>query len=288
MTERSFFNFGSQPGDFDRLDSTPWVHRFGNLNRSIKSIEDNIVEATFDEETLPTHAEIIELIESLHSGEVSPFTHRPTTARPRAIQLPDHYEPRYAYPLIVWFHSDESSEAELASIIPRISDRNYLGLALRGNVTSKSGYSWSTSDGQFEKLVNDVEALVRDMRRQYHVHSERIYLAGYGSGAKAALDVFLQKPEWFGAVASLCGSCADLKVPASEFGELQSKRVLLATTAGNRLSGVRDLVAAGQMLYSSGMQIGTRVYQEPVTGPSPKMLSDLNNWLMDDVCSVSQ
>lgn len=288
MTERSFFNFGSQPGDFDRLNSTSWEHRFRDLADSIKSFEDNIVEATFDEETLPTHGEIIELIESLHSGDVSPFTHRPTTDRPYSIQLPEHYEARYAYPLIVWFHGDNSSEAELSSVLPKISDRNFIGVALRGNVAEKSGFSWSTSEAEFSALRNDVEAVARNLRRQYHIHSERIYLAGFGSGASAAFNLFLHKPEWFGGAACLCGSFSNVQVPSTGFGELQNKRLLLATTVGNRSIGVRDVVTAGRMLYSSGMQIGTRVYQEPGTVPSGKMFSDINHWLMEDVCSVTR
>ena len=76
MTERSFFEFGSQPGDSDRLDSTPWGRRFQDLSHSVG---DNIVEATFDADELPTHGEIIELIETLHAGESSPFLQRPST-----------------------------------------------------------------------------------------------------------------------------------------------------------------------------------------------------------------
>ena len=43
-----------------------------DLTHSVDSFGDGIFEATFDAETLPTHGEIIELIESLHSGADSP------------------------------------------------------------------------------------------------------------------------------------------------------------------------------------------------------------------------
>ncbi len=288
MTERSFFDFGSQPGDFDRLDPSPWERRMQDLTQSVDSVDDHVVEATFDEESLPTHGEIIELIETLHAGEISPFTQRIASDRPHAVHLPDHYEARYAYPLIVWFHGDGSSETELSSVMPSISERNFIGLSLRGNVASGSGFGWSTETSeQRDKLVEDVESHVRALRRQYHIHSERIYLVGYGSGATAAMEMILQRPEWFGGAACLCGSFSQLQVPSFRFRELQNKRVLLATSASNRSSGVRDVVTAGRLLYSSGMQIGTRVYQDPGASPSTKMLSDVNHWLMDDVCSVT-
>ena len=296
MTERSFFDFDSQPGDFDRLDSTPWNRRLQDLTHSVESDDsfdsaepdgEKVIEATFDEDSLPTHGEIIELIETLHSSESSPFIHRPTTDRHYSIHLPEHYEARYAYPLVVWFHGDGSSEAELSSIMPSISDRNFIGLALRGNVAGDAGFSWSTTGEQLDSLLSDVESLVRMMRRQYHIHSERIYVAGFGSGASAAMELILRKPEWFGGAACLCGSFSELQIPSFRLRELRNKRVLLATAASNRTGGVRDVVEAGRLLYSSGMQIGTRVYQEAGAGPSNKMLSDINHWLMDDVCSVS-
>ena len=287
MTERSFFDFGSRSGDFERLEPAPWVMRFHDLTGSVDSVDENVIEATFDEETLPTHGEIIELIETMHAGESSPFIERAATDRPYQVHLPEHYEARYAYPLIVWFHGEGSSEAELPAIMSGISERNFIGLAIRGNVTSDSKFGWSMNGDQLETLSDDVESLVRGLRRKYHIHSERIFLAGYGSGSSAAMSLMLHRPEWFGGAACLCGRFADLQVPESRFGELQNKRMMLATTVSDRSSGVRDVVTAGQMLYASGMQIGTRVYQEAESTPSKKMLNDLNLWFMDDVCSVA-
>ena len=289
MTERSFFDFGSQSGDFDRLEPNPWQRRFLDLTHSMESTESNddqIIEASFDEDSLPTHGEIIELIETLHSGHSSPFGHRTNTDRPHSIHLPSYYENRYAYPLVVWFHGDGATEEQLTSVMPEISDRNFVGLALRGNVACENGFGWSTEGDHGDQLVSDVESLVRMMRRQYHIHSERIYLAGFGSGATTAMDLILRKPEWFGGAACLCGSFSKFQLPEVPFQELQNKRVLLATSSDNRNKDVRDVVVAGRMLYSSGVQIGTRFYQEAGKSPSKKMLSDVNHWLMDDVCSV--
>lgn len=292
MTERSFFDYGSQSGDSDRLDPAPWERRRQDLTHSVDdngveaSINDNVVEATFDADSLPTHGEIIELIETLHAGESSPFIEPAMTDRPSSIQLPEHYEARYAYPLVVWFHGDGGSEAEISSVMPSISDRNFIGLAVRGNTTCGSGFGWSTEDEQIDSLLNDVESLVRMCRRQYHIHSERIYLAGFGSGASAAMKLILKRPEWFGGAACLCGSFSNLSVPSLRLKDFRNKRMLLTTSAMNRSSGVGDVVAAGHLLYSSGMQIGTRVYQESGSTPTTKMLCDLNHWLMDDVCSA--
>ena len=288
MNERSFFDFDPHSDDSDHRGSIPWGGRFQNFSESTghDPLPDRVIEGTFDEDNLPTHGEIIELIETLHAGESSPFLVRATTDRAHLVHLPEHYEAGYAYPLVVWFHGDGSSEAEVTSVMPNISERNYIGLALRGNVVSGKGYGWSTSGDGRQRLIADVESLVLAMRRQYHIHSERIYLAGFGSGATAAIELILQKPEWFGGAACFCGAFPELRVPQRGDHELRNKRVLLATSANSRICKVGDLITAGRFLYSSGMRIGTRVYQDAGTGPSSKMLSDINHWLMDDVCST--
>ena len=166
MNERSFFDFDSQPDDSDRFESTPWGRRFENSTGPIHDSlnqdrlhQDRVIEGTFDADELPTHGEIIELIETLHASESSPFLARATTDRPHLIHLPEHYEAGYAYPLVVWFHGDGSSEAEVAEVMPSISERNYLGLALRGNVVAGDGFGWSVSGEPFQTLVDDVEWL---------------------------------------------------------------------------------------------------------------------------------
>ena len=286
MTERSFFNFDSQPEGFDRLDPTPWELRLQDLTHSIEPHDDDqVVEATFDEESLPTHSEIIELIETLHSGESNPFVAKPLPDRCHSIHLPQHYEPRYAYPLIVWFHGEGSSEQELPGIMDQISDRNFIGLAIRGNVVQDNGFAWSNDAASIDTLVNDVESIVLSLRRQYHIHSERIYLAGFGSGASTAMELIIRKPEWFGGAACICGSYSKLKLPSFRLGEFRNKRILLGTTGADRSRNVRDTVNAGHLLFSSGIKIGTRFYQDSVKTPTAKMLGDINHWLMDDVCS---
>ena len=46
--------------------------------------------------------------------------------------VPKHYEPRYAYPLLVLFHGRGGDEQQLLRIMPQLSNRNYVAVALRG------------------------------------------------------------------------------------------------------------------------------------------------------------
>src|SRR5687768_10615004 len=51
---------------------------------------------------------------------------------PHCLMSPVHYEPAYAYPLLVWLHSAGTSEREVQQIVPLISERNYVALGVRG------------------------------------------------------------------------------------------------------------------------------------------------------------
>ena len=286
MTDYSFFE--SQPDDAEHPqsfdDRFACSRRFVDLTHTLDD-EGQTSESTPDD--LPSHPEIIELIESMLVADpnLQPGTDAKTCQRPHAVYLPEHYEAGYAYPLIVWFHGDGASEAELAQVMPSISDRNYIGVALRGDLVSGTGHGWSVDGTPSPELLQDVRSVVTSLRREYHIHSERIYLAGVGSGATTAVRLMLNKPEWFGGVISFSGEMPKPDAPLAQVEDLKDKRILLATSMGSTTTRVGDVVAAGRLLYSAGMKVGTRVYQGAESSPTTNMLRDLNSWLMDDICS---
>lgn len=53
-------------------------------------------------------------------------------ALPLRTFLPVHYEPNYAYPLIVYLHAHGSNEEQVLRYAPHISRRNYISISLRG------------------------------------------------------------------------------------------------------------------------------------------------------------
>src|SRR5262245_61775120 len=123
--------------------------------------------------------------------------------------LPTGYEPNYAYPLLVFFHGHGSSEEQVLRLAPRLSRRNYICIGLRGTETvgqradGRMAYSWG-SDGAGDTLVEDyVLRAVEQARRCYHIHTERIYLAGFREGATLAYRLGLVYPEKFAGVIAL-------------------------------------------------------------------------------------
>ena len=67
-------------------------------------------------------------------------------------------------------------------------------------------YTWG-SDGKFDAATEDyLFRAIEQTRRNYHVHSERIYLAGFCEGATLAFRVGLTFPNRFAGVISLNGT----------------------------------------------------------------------------------
>ena len=156
MTERSFFDYGSQPGDFDRLDPRPWERRFQGLDsilstktgrridqrpRGRSNFRCRLAAHSWRDHRVDRDA-ACERIQSLCSNP-----RRRIDSVVRSI-LPEHYEPGYAYPLVLWFHGDGSSEAEISSVMPNISDRNYhRARNVRGNRLLRVGF-WLVEFGR--------------------------------------------------------------------------------------------------------------------------------------------
>ncbi|MDZ4683952.1 MAG: hypothetical protein SH850_02610, partial [Planctomycetaceae bacterium] len=98
--------------------------------------------------------------------------------------------------------------------------------------------------------------------------------------------LLLQRPEAFAGAACLGGEFPHLAHPLAKFRGLRGRRVLLATSLDCPNVKITDLVNSGRLLYSAGVQVGTRIYQQPGGVPTPKMLRDLDAWLMDGIASA--
>src|SRR5689334_8546435 len=126
--------------------------------------------------------------------------------------LPTGYEPNYPYPLLVFLHGQGGSEEQVLRLAPRLSRRNYICIALRGphplglHPDGRLAYSWGPEDADDPLVEEYVFHAVTQTRRFYHVHSERIYLAGFCEGAALAYRLGLLYPERFAGVISLNGA----------------------------------------------------------------------------------
>lgn len=213
------------------------------------------------------------------------YTSEIDTPRPLPVRtfLPVGYEPRYAYPLLVFFHGDGGSEEQILRLAPRLSRRNFVCIGLRGPVAlarpaGPAAYSWGDAShvGLLEEYL--VRA-VQQTRLQYHVHSERIYLAGYAEGAGLAYRLGLTLPEQIAGVISLNGCMPRHDRPLLRLPEVRSLRAFIAHGIANSVVPLSLARADHRLLYSAGLPVEMHTY--PTNHRlHPDMLRDLNRWVI--------
>jgi phospholipase/carboxylesterase len=208
--------------------------------------------------------------------------------RPVRTFLPTGYEPNYPYPLLVLFHGHGSSEEQVLGLAPRLSRRNYICISLRGSeplaprTDGRLTYTWEV-DGHADPMLEDyVFHAVEQTRRRYHVHSERIYLAGICEGATPAYRLGLTYPERFAGVISLNGAMPRRDGPLIRLPEVRQ----LSAFIGHGIANARVPVPLARndfrLFYAAGMPVQMHTY--PTTHRlHPDMLRDVNRWIMKAV-----
>lgn len=203
--------------------------------------------------------------------------------------VPQYYEEKYAYPLIVDLNERDSDDRAFREKMLHLSDRNFLGLQPGGSFMAEVGRFGSVPAKSRRAVIEDsLECLQHDitrLRREFHIHTERVMLTGTGEAGNAALALFLSRPEWFGGAVILDGDFPNSNLTMADPDFLQGKRVFLANRAADAKSSVEDTVAAGRLLHSAGVAVTTRVYEtsEPLATAAA---DDVNEWIMDDVCAL--
>ena len=199
--------------------------------------------------------------------------------------LPTGYEPNYAYPLVVFLHGQRGNEEQVMRLAPRLSRRNYVCIGLRGpqvlglRPDGRNGYGWG-GGGQFDTLVEEyVFRAVEMTRRNYHVHSERIYLAGVCEGASLAYRLGLRYPEKFGGVISLNGAMPRHAGPLFRLPDVRQLKVLIGHGIANPIVPLSLAQADQRVLYAAGVSVRLHTYAA-THRLHPDMLRDVNRWIM--------
>jgi phospholipase/carboxylesterase len=198
--------------------------------------------------------------------------------------LPTGYEPNYAYPLLVFFHGHGGSEEQILRLAPRLSRRNFICIGLRGpyplrvRPDGRMGFTWGT--GGASSIVEDyVLRAVEHTRRHYHVHSERIFLAGFCEGAATAYRLGLLYPQNFGGVISLNGAMPRRGGPLLRLPEARQLQVFIGHGIANAVVPLATARQDFHLFYTAGLDVRLCTY--PTTHRlHPHMLRDVNRWLI--------
>ncbi len=219
--------------------------------------------------------------EGFYTSEVKPAESRPLPVR---TFLPLGYEPRYAYPLIVFFHGAGGNEEQILRLAPKISRRNFIAIGLRApvclgpNPKGEMAYSWN--DLPNLSVVEDyfLQA-VQQTRRTYHVHSERIYLAGFAEGAEMAYRFGLMMPEKIAGIISLNGCMPRCDPPRLPWDAVRGLRLFQAHGIANAKIPLTLAKEDYRLFYAAGADVEFKTYATTQRLHSD-MLLDINRWIV--------
>jgi len=221
--------------------------------------------------------------EGYYSSEVSA-----AQSWPLRTFLPVGYEPNYPYPLLVFLHGNASSEEQILRLAPRLSRRNYISIAPRGphvlvpRTDGRVTYSWGP-EGYDDPMVEDyIFRAIEQTRRTYHIHSERIYLAGFREGAAVAYRLGMVYPDRFAGVVSLNGCMPRRGGPLMRLPEVRKLRVFIGHGLANAIVPLAQAKQDHRLFYSAGLNVKLNTY--PSTHRiHTEMLRDVDRWVQDNI-----
>jgi phospholipase/carboxylesterase len=186
----------------------------------------------------------------------------------------------------VWLHSTASSERELPHVMPHVSMRNYVAVAPRGSSTSarlNNKYSWRQTHEDIERAEAGIAECIATALRSFHIHADRVFLAGCGGGGTMALRLAWNDPGRFAGVVSINGPVPTRWRPLHRVKEARRLPCLLASSRDNRCYPADQVCRDLRLLHAAGCTVALRQYPG-ADDLTSGMLTDMNRWLMDLVC----
>jgi phospholipase/carboxylesterase len=208
-----------------------------------------------------------------------------------SVFAPLHYEPNYAYPLLVWLHGPDDDEGQLKRIMPLVSLRNYVAIAPRGtrqvraaapDGRMRAAFAWPQSACDITLAGERVLEAVAAAERRYNVRSDRVFLAGFDCGGTMAYRVATRHPERFAGVLSLGGAFPAGQSPLNRLAETRRLPLFIATGRDSGKYPPEQVCADLRLFHAAGMQVCLRQYpcgQELTT----QMLADMDRWIMEQI-----
>lgn len=205
--------------------------------------------------------------------------------------IPESYEPRYAYPLVVWLTGGDCGIDESLDHIATMSPQNYLGLAVDECLFDMPRSEQHDFDMpvEFLKRLVDVENrvvnAVRSVREVLNVHTERIFLAGAGDAASVSLLMAMHQPEWFGGCIAFGGNFPSAAKLLAHKSDLAGKRFFLGASGGRSAwqttSSVRN---SARRLVAAGADVSVSVNaSESDSLVNSRSLREVDQWIISGI-----
>ena len=220
--------------------------------------------------------------------ELGTFQRDPSGHSPHTLFVPVHYEPNYAYPLVVWLHGSGDSERQLQRIMPLVSLRNYLAVGPRATSVCRpprSGFAWRQDGGDIDRAETAVFQCIDQVRDRFNVAAQRIFVAGYADGGTMALRLGLRYPDLFAGALSLGGAFPAGHAPLARLGSVRRLPLFIASGRDSKKYSIEDCCEELRLFHTAGLSVTLRQYpcgDEIVTN----MLGDMDRWIMEQVTGI--
>lgn len=202
---------------------------------------------------------------------------------PHAVFAPLHYEPNYAYPLVIWLHGPGDDEYQLRRVMPEISMRNYVGAGPRGVSESDPGYTWG--EDALHQAEESVFSCVEQIRERFHIATHRIFIAGFQAGGTMAIRLGLLHPFVFAGALSVGGPFPLGLSPLAQLDAARGIPLFVAQGRSSLLYPVERTCEELRLFHAAGLSVSVRQYpcgDELTT----QMLHDMDAWLMERVTGI--
>lgn len=194
-----------------------------------------------------------------------------------SVLLPIEYNPHHTYPMIVALRpSNASAEAELSwwgkykNGPGQSQRRGYIVIA--PEYLQKDQQSYDDNVTAHYKVIQSI----RDARKRFNIDSDRVFLAGHGTGADAAFDIGMSHPGLFAGVIPIAG-----KTSAFNLHYWQNAKHLPWYIVGGELD--RDTLDHNSLVINRMMRYGHDVIYAEYKGRGYESyyeeIHNLFNWM---------
>jgi len=216
---------------------------------------------------------------------------------PCSVFSPMHYEPGYAYPLIIWLHEEGEDEHAIKEVMPQISMRNYLAIGVRGTLVheadghdpsnAESGYTWRQNLDHTYLAQHRVLEAIEHVRDRFNIREDRIFLAGRGAGGTMAFRLAMREPELFAGVISLGGAFPQGDAPLARISEARQLPLFIAASCDDEAYPAEAVCDDLRLLYAAGMSVTLRHYPEDEPYRD-QIMGDIDRWIMELIAASGQ
>lgn len=223
-----------------------------------------------------------------HAGE-GRATHSRAAGDRGTLFLPQGYEPKYRYPLLVWLPESRSSRFDLGRVMSQVSFRNHVAILPSGLPQALTIASPCSESGVGSPRVSDVESCIWEAvtraDQEASINPSRIFLVGQGDGGTEAFRIGCRHADLFGGVISIGGEFPEGEAAFARLASVRRLPMLLCCRQSSDTA--RGLDRTLRLFHAAGGTLAVRLY--PSAGMmTSAMLGDVNRWVMEQVCDGSE